>query len=117
MPKFQLFPTLIISLLLSLSFNAQAMNLQQAMQNLSSYKAQGLVGEQPNGYLGVVKNQQSAASLVDFINQARKEKFVKIAKTHQLSITKIEALAGKKAFQKTPSGQFIQLNGHWQKKP
>ena len=44
----------LTALLLACSLPVLAMNLQQAMNALPHAKAQGLVGEQPNGYLGVV---------------------------------------------------------------
>ena len=45
--------TLLLALTLSLP--AYALNLNQAMSALGDAKASGQLGEQPNGYLGVVK--------------------------------------------------------------
>ena len=76
---------------------------------LQDAKAQGLVGEQANGYLGVVKPAVSAdvRALVDDINGQRKQKYQDIARRNDTSLQAVEALAGKKAMEKTPSGQFI----------
>ncbi|BCN93649.1 hypothetical protein THMIRHAM_14340 [Thiomicrorhabdus immobilis] len=108
---------LIISLLLTLSSYAWSMDLSAAMAQLSTVKSQGLVGEQQNGYLGVVKNQNNAQSVVQLINQARNEQYQKMAQTHNVNLSEIEALAGKKAIEKTPSGQYINIDGKWMKKP
>jgi uncharacterized protein YdbL (DUF1318 family) len=77
--------------------------------SLQTAKAQGLVGEQANGYLGVVKPDVSAdvRALVGDINGQRKQKYQDIARRNNTSLQAVEALAGKKAMEKTPSGQFI----------
>ncbi len=46
-------------LALSLSLPALAMNLNEAMSALGAAKSGGQLGEQPNGYLGVVKRDYS----------------------------------------------------------
>lgn len=107
----------IISLLLTLSSYAWSMDLSTAMSKLSTVKNQGLVGEQQDGYLGVVKNQNDAQSVVQLINQARNEQYQKMAKTHNVNLSEIEALAGKKAIEKTSSGHYIKIDGKWMKKP
>lgn len=111
------FKTLLMSFLLLLSFQAYAMNLSEAMTQLPSAKQQGLVGEQPNGYLGVVKNSPQAAQISQLINQARKAEYQKLAQANNISLSDVELLAGQKALQKTPSGHYIQQNGQWLKKP
>lgn len=108
---------LMLSILLAFSANVWSMNLSAAMGQLGAAKTQGLVGEQPNGYLGVIKNKNNAKEVVKLINQARKEQYQKLAQNHNVPLSKIEVLAGKKAIQKTPSGLYIQLGGKWIKKP
>lgn len=108
---------LMLSILLAFSANVWSMDLSAAMSQLGSAKSQGLVGEQPNGYLGVIKNQNNAQEVVKLINQARKEQYQKLAQNHNVPLNEIEVLAGKKAIQKTPSGLYIQIDGKWIKKP
>jgi uncharacterized protein YdbL (DUF1318 family) len=43
---------------------AQQLNLEQSMAQLSDAKEQGLVGEKPDGYLGVVKSTETAEQIV-----------------------------------------------------
>jgi uncharacterized protein YdbL (DUF1318 family) len=84
---------------------------------LDSAKQQGLVGEQPSGYLGVVgKSTPDVEALVLDINQKRRSAYEGIAKRNGTDISAVEQLAGKKAIEQTPTGQFIRLpSGDWVK--
>lgn len=87
--------------------------------SLQSAKAQGLVGEQPNGYLGLVKATASAdvKAMMNNINAQRKTEYQAIAQRNNTSLSAVEALAGKKAIERTPAGQYVKLpSGRWLKK-
>lgn len=99
-----------------ISLPALAMNLEQAMSALSGAKAQGLVGEQTDGYLGVVSNSGQAADIAAQINAARRAEYQKVASQSGAKLGDVEALAGKKAIERTPSGQYVQVNGQWVRK-
>jgi uncharacterized protein YdbL (DUF1318 family) len=105
------------SLLFAFCLPVLAMNLQQAMAELGSVKQQGLVGEQSNGYLGIVKNESNASEIVQQINQARRAEYKKMAATNGISMEEVEALAGNKAMERTLPGNYMQANGKWVKKP
>jgi uncharacterized protein YdbL (DUF1318 family) len=107
---------LLLSSVFAISFPLLAMDLQQAMSALGPAKTQGMVGEQPNGYLGVVSSSAQAKEIADLINQARKAEYQKLAAKNGIQLSDVEAIAGKKAIEKTEVGQFIQLNGQWLKK-
>jgi uncharacterized protein len=107
----------LCSLLLAISLPLMAMDLQQAMSNLSSAKAQGLVGEQADGYLGVVVASPETAETVKLINEARHAQYLRLAKDNNLALPDVEAMAGQKAIEKTQIGQYIQVNKKWAKKP
>lgn len=109
-----LMPLLLTSSLLGTT--VLAMSLNDAMSNLSQAKATGLLGEQPNGYLGVVKAQDNAAEIARLINDARRAEYQSLAKDNNIQLSDVETIAGKKALEKTPAGQYIQLNGKWLKK-
>jgi uncharacterized protein YdbL (DUF1318 family) len=87
---------------------------------LGEAKQQGLLGERPDGYLGLVK-PSAPAKTVEFmkdINRKRRDVYKGIAEKNGTALSAVEALAGKKAIAKTPSGQFImQPNGTWTPKP
>lgn len=100
---------LLTSLLLILSVSVNADQLGDA-------KAQGLVGEKPDGYLGVIVSNNQTKELVATINAKRKSTYQKLASKNNLKLTQVEALAAKKAFSKTAKGHYIWVNGSWSKK-
>ena len=100
----------IITLLFSLS--ASALTLQEA-------KGEGLVGEQPNGYLGIVGNATpEVRALVEDINSKRRNAYQNIANKNNTQLKDVEQLAGQKAIRKTASGNYVQQpSGGWQTVP
>ena len=109
---------LVIVVSLGLSTNSQALTPQE--QNMMhDAKSQGLIGEQLNGYLGIVTSSPSSKvkALVDKTNAERKALYKSIASRNSLKLEDVESLAGKKAVKKTKTGQYIQQsNGQWGKK-
>ena len=103
-------------LLLSLSLPALALNLNEAMSALGDAKASGHLGEMTNGYLGVVTPGDQAAQIAQLINQARRAEYQKLATQNGIQLIDVEAIAGQKTIEKTPPGQFIQVQGKWQRK-
>lgn len=84
--------------------------------DLDGAKQMGLVGEQTNGYLGLVASGNSeAAALVVEINQQRKAKYQEIAAKQNTALANIEKIAGDKLTQKAASaGQYYQsATGSW----
>lgn len=104
-------------LVLSVAVPVMALTLQQAMGSLGSAKEQGLVGEQPNGYLGVVNEKADTAELVRLINAARRAEYQRLAKDNGLALQDVESMAGLKAIERTSSNHYILINGKWAKKP
>ncbi|MBL7250050.1 YdbL family protein [Alloalcanivorax marinus] len=101
---------LVLAAALLLSVTAAALDLNQA-------KAEGLVGEQPNGYLGVVKATPAAVELVSDINEKRRAAYERIAKQNGITLDQVANLAGQKAIEKTPSGEYIKTpTGQWVEK-
>ena len=85
--------------------------------SLSDAKQQGLVGEMPNGYLGVVVNSTEAKSLIAGVNQKRKSIYMNLARKNKITMKQVTALAGKKALAKTQSGHLTKTAaGQWVKK-
>jgi uncharacterized protein YdbL (DUF1318 family) len=112
------FPARITTLLLTLclSLPALALDLPGAMQALGGAKAAGQLGEQTDGYLGVVQPGGEAAEIARLINQARRAEYQKLATQNGIRLNDVEAMAGKKAVEKTPAGQYIRLDGQWRRK-
>lgn len=108
----------LAALVFVIALPIMAMNLQQAMSSLSDAKDEGLVGEQPNGYLGVVSsNNVDAEEIVKLINEARRGQYQRLAQDNGLSLLDVETMAGQKAIERTNSGHYILVNGKWAKKP
>ncbi|MBL3824970.1 MULTISPECIES: YdbL family protein [unclassified Marinobacter] len=99
-----------------ISASVLAMGLDEAKQKLDSVKQQGLVGETPTGYLDVVRAEGQAKEVVEAINSARRDEYKRIAEKHNIPVTQVETVAGKKAIEKTPAGQWVQIDGKWVKK-
>lgn len=100
----------IAALLLSCSTLAMALGLDDA-------KSQGLVGEQPNGYLGVVKATPEAVELAADINAKRRTAYDAIAKKNGATLDQVAALAGQKAIEKAAPGTYVKTpDGQWVKK-
>ncbi|WP_189572692.1 YdbL family protein [Marinobacter zhanjiangensis] len=101
---------------MALALPAMALSLDEAKSQLDTAKSEGQVGEMPTGYLGVVSAGGNAKAIVDAINQARRDEYARIADKHDIPVTQVEAVAGKKAMEKTPPGQYIQVNDRWVRK-
>ncbi|WP_299491628.1 YdbL family protein [uncultured Shewanella sp.] len=104
--------TQILTLFTVLLFclNAYAISLQEA-------KMQGKVGEQQNGYLGIVKASPEVNTLTKRVNDARRNSYQKIAKQNGIPLSEVANLAAKKAIAATKTGQFYQnKNGQWIRK-
>lgn len=110
------FRVLLASLLLIVTMPAMAMSLQQAMSALSPAKEQGYIGEQVNGYLGLIDKTAHNQQIVSLINNARRDEYARIARDNNIAVADIEARAGQRAIERTPAGQFILLDGQWIKK-
>lgn len=108
------FRSIVITLTLGtmLLFSAMAWSL-----DLGQAKSSGLVGETPSGYLkSVGAPTGEVKSLVSRINAERKAAYQKIAKKNGTSLKNVEALAGKKAMDKSAAGEYILVGGNWKQK-
>lgn len=91
---------------------AYAATLQEA-------KAEGLVGEQLDGYVGlVVANAPSdIVALVQDVNNQRRQRYQQIAQQNGISMEQVAELAYERAVSATQSGHFIQnASGAWVRK-
>ena len=86
---------------------------------LSKPKADGLIGEQANGYIGLVKKDVPAdiKKLVDETNAKRKTGYQKIARKQGTTLSEVEMVGGNTAYQKTLKGNYYRdASGTWRKK-
>jgi uncharacterized protein YdbL (DUF1318 family) len=86
---------------------------------LDDAKSAGTIGEQLNGFLGLVRDDAPAdvVALVKSVNGKRKDAYAEIAAKNGTSISAVAMLAGEKAIAKTRPGNYIQnASGGWEKK-
>jgi len=86
---------------------------------LTKPKADGLIGEQANGYIGLVTDDVPAdiRRLVDEVNARRKAGYQRIADREGTALSEVEKVGGKTAFEKTLKGNYFRdASGTWRKK-
>lgn len=85
--------------------------------DLAELKAQGLVGERADGYLGLVEEVVPAevSELVAGVNARRRAEYERIAASNNIALSEVEALAGRKTLSKTAPGGWIYVDG-WRQK-
>jgi uncharacterized protein YdbL (DUF1318 family) len=97
-----------------------ALSISVAMAGpLDQPKADGLIGEQANGYLGLVSQGASPdiKALVRDVNAKRKTRYQSIAKKQGVSLSEVEKVGGATAIEKTLRGNYIKdSSGRWRKK-
>jgi uncharacterized protein YdbL (DUF1318 family) len=104
------FIALLAILALALAPNAQA------QIGLDDAKATGLVGERPDGLVGVVDPSAGAdvQALVDDVNRQRLERYGEIAAANDSTLEAVQAVAGAELIDRTPAGQYVMdAGGTW----
>ena len=95
------------------------MSIQTASAiDLKTAKSQGMIGEQADGYLGLVTENVPAEvkELVKTTNEKRKQKYESIAQKEKITVAKVAQAIAIKFQQETESGNYIQQDGKWIKK-
>ena len=86
---------------------------------LTKPKADGLIGEQANGYIGLVTQNAPAniKKLINEVNAKRKAGYQEIAAKQGTSLESVELVGGNTAIGKTLPGNYIRdASGTWRKK-
>lgn len=85
--------------------------------DLNEARAQGIVGEQRDGYVAVIKPSAEAQALANEINARRKEEYARISKANGQAVNVVATLAAQQIIQKLSTGSLYQdSNGAWVKK-
>lgn len=84
---------------------------------LGPLKADGVIGERADGYLGIVDPSASASvrSYVEEVNAKRREQYQRIAEKNNITLAEVEILAGQKTLEKTEPGGWI-FDTEWHRK-
>lgn len=105
--------TVLLSALTGLVFAAStafALDLQSA-------KSRGLVGEQPNGYIGAVAPSPDVNQLVSSINAQRRQAYANISKENGQPLNVVESLAAQKIYNGLARGEYYKSgDGSWKQK-
>lgn len=111
MNRFLLRP-LLLSCLLLLSLPSWALSLDDA-------KRQGLIGEQANGYLGIVTSAPASdvRQLVNSVNKKRKQLYIDKARAAGVEPQIMELRTGERLLERAPAGEFVRTpEGRWVRK-
>lgn len=86
-------------------------------QSLAELKRQGLVGEMPNGYVGLVRLDADAEDAVDRINAERRQSYRDIAAGNGVPLEAVEQRAGAQLISRASPGEYIMnAAGEWVRK-
>jgi len=109
----------ITTVFFALLISMMAVSVAVAASPLKQPKADGLIGEQANGYIGLVKQNvpSDIKKLVNDVNAKRKAGYQKIAAKQGTSLAEVERVGGNTAIDKTLRGNYIRdASGAWRKK-
>lgn len=88
-------------------------------QSLGDFKTQGVIGERPDGLVGIVAANApaNARSVAEQVNRERMANYQRIAQETNAPIDAVQARAGAQLTAATPAGQFVMnAAGQWMKK-
>ncbi|PCJ24226.1 MAG: hypothetical protein COA96_10090 [SAR86 cluster bacterium] len=86
---------------------------------LQEAKAEGLLGEQRDGYVGLVVADAPAdiVAIVRDVNSQRRQRYEQIAQQNGITLQQVQSLAYEQAVEATQSGNYIQnASGAWVRK-
>lgn len=87
--------------------------------DLDKAKASGQLGEQLDGYLGVVdvSTPPDVKEMMQEINAKRQAKYAEIAASRGVSVEAVAKIAAKKVYESSPAGiYFLDSTGQWKQK-
>lgn len=86
-------------------------------QSLDAAKAAGLVGERPDGLIGVVGDAPpDIRRLVEEVNARRLANYAEIARKNGTALAAVQAIAGPKLIEQAPPGSYVMGPGGWRRK-
>jgi hypothetical protein len=86
--------------------------------DLAQIKSAGLVGEQMNGFLGLVNPDAptDVKTLVHDINAQRQAEYQRIAAKNGASVEDVARLTAQKVIGQASHGQYVETTSGWQKR-
>lgn len=107
-----------ILILVSLFVSFWLIAMPVSATDLAQAKAAGLVGEQMNGYLGMVNPNAAddVKALVNSINAQRQAEYQRIAAKNGVPAEEVARLTAQKVINQTAPGQYVQTPSGWQRR-
>lgn len=85
--------------------------------SLDEARAQGLVGELPNGYVAARRNAPGVSDLVDSVNRRRQAHYRNIAAQTDVPMAAVEQQAGQALIERLPRGAwYMDSQSRWLQK-
>lgn len=84
--------------------------------DLSTARAQGLVGEKPDGYIAAITPTAETNAVVSDVNARRKAEYERISKENGQTVSVVGTVAAEKIINGLPAGSYYQGPNGWQKK-
>lgn len=87
--------------------------------SLEEAKAQGLVGERVDGFVGAVVADPptDVATLVEQINAERRQKYTQIAAERDVPIDAVAQIVGERQVERAAAGEYVAgADGRWRQK-
>jgi uncharacterized protein YdbL (DUF1318 family) len=89
----------------------------ERVPQISELKAIGVVGERPNGLLGLVKENPAAKAVVDAENEDRKAVYTDIARSSGASVSTVAMRRALQIVEQASPGDWLQnADGSWYQK-
>lgn len=113
MKKIRLFFLSVALLIGVFAFQGQAFAI-----DIDTAKAQGLVGERPDGLLGSVTTPSAdITALIDDVNARRMAIFKRVANEKGQTLDVVQQISGQEFIARTAKGQYVMSSsGKWSKK-
>ena len=105
---------LMLGMMLGIALSSVALAI-----TLDEAKAQGLVGERVDGYVGAVVASPNAEvqALIDMTNDGRRQVYLDLAKRNGITVEAVGIVSAEKLREKATPGQYVQSpSGQWQRK-
>jgi uncharacterized protein len=86
---------------------------------LGDLKAEGIVGERIDGYVGFVSSRvtRDVRAYIDDLNAKRRQSYAGIAQKRGVPVDAVAQIAGQKLIDKAPRGQYVMgADGRWRQK-
>lgn len=90
---------------------------QAFAMDLAQARAQGIVGEKLDGYVGAVGSSATGQTMADDVNTKRRAEYEKISKQNSQPVAVVAKVAAETIINGLPSGSMYQApDGSWKRK-